>query len=194
MTNFRSFFSSWSAVTTVVRDYWRIYGGWKAWLSSPYMHASVVVTALSFGAWIKSGWWESVITVSPTIIGFSLAGLAVFFGMGDSGFRSKLAERDEDESSSPFIDVVVALVHFIVWQLFALIYALTSKSLDFVWVGAPKWYQETIPLMTPFAWCFGYFLFIYSIFLVLATAFALFRTSRWFEAYILDSSKVDEAD
>lgn len=177
---------SWLSVFSMTRTYWRLYGGWAALLSSPYLHVSILVTLLSFNAWTQPEWWSLAIGISPTIIGFSLAGLAVFFGMGEGGFQNIIAYRADDEETSPFIDIVVALVHFIVWQLLSLIFAITAKSLNFVWVDAPSWFKAALPFITPVGWGIGYVLFVYSILLVLATTFSLLRAARWFEEYVTD--------
>lgn len=120
---------SWSSVFEVWGSYWKLYGGWRALLVSPYFHVAIFCTAICYRFWSRPEWWDTVISVAPTFLGFTLAGLAIFFSVSDEGFKRIIAYKDSDSPSSPFLDIVVAFVNFVVWQGAAFLMALIAKSL-----------------------------------------------------------------
>jgi len=173
-------------------DFWRLYGGFSSLLVSIYFGLALVVTVLCFGIWVKPGWWDIVIGAIPTLLGFTLAGLAVFMSM-DSGFSKIIAGGSTTANPSPFLSLISSFVHFILVQTVALIYALISKSLSFVLPNMPGWYYSAMSVLTPIAGAIGFLIFIYAVMLVVAATFSIFRSSKWFESYIdqLNESKND---
>lgn len=173
-------------------DFWRLYGGFSSLLVSIYFGLALVVTVLCFGIWVKPGWWDIVIGAIPTLLGFTLAGLAVFMSM-DSGFSKIIAGGSTTKNPSPFLSLISSFVHFILVQAVALIYALISKSLSFALPNMPGWYYNAMSVLTPIAGAIGFLLFIYAVMLVVAATFSIFRSSKWFESYIdqLNESKND---
>lgn len=163
-------------------SYWRTYGGLKAVLTSLYFGVSIVVCVFSYRIWSESGWWDLVIAAVPTMLGFTLAGLAVFLGM-DSKFSEAIAGGTESEPS-PFIQMIAAFVHFVVVQVVALLYALIAKASFFVVEGLPDWYYAVVPYGCGIAWFVGFGMFIYAVMSMLAATFSIFRTSKWFDAFV----------
>ncbi|KTC43711.1 hypothetical protein AO262_10750 [Pseudomonas fluorescens ABAC62] len=172
-------------------EFWSLYGGLRSLLTSIYFGAAVVTTLLCFGLWREPGWWDIVISSIPTLLGFTLAGLAVFMSM-DSGFSKVIAGGSKPKLPSPFLSLISSFVHFILVQTIALLYALVSKALNFVLPGMPDWYYHTISYMTPAAGGIGFFIFLYAIMLVVAATFSIFRSSKWFESYIDQLSESEE--
>lgn len=170
--------------------YWKLYGGAKAIASSLYFFVSIVITLLCFYIWMKPGWWETVISAVPTMLGFTLAGLAVFLGM-DSKFSSVIAGGTDDEPS-PFLSMIAAFVHFVIIQVVALAYALLAKATFFVIDGMPPFYYQISGVGRYAAWFFGFLLFIYAIFSMLAATFAIFTASRWFDEFMSSQSEVND--
>lgn len=164
-------------------EFWSLYGGIRSLITSIYFGCAIIITTFSFGLWIKPGWWDIVIGAIPTLLGFTLAGLAVFMSM-DSGFSKVIAGGSKPKSPSPFLSLISSFVHFILVQAIALIYALISKSLNFTLSNMPEWYYRAMSFMTPAAGAVGFLIFIYAITLVVAATFSIFRSSKWFEAYI----------
>lgn len=182
MTGFAKLKADFLGVKKIWRQYWIMYGGFSALFSSTYFYAALVLTVLNFGAWYHSGWWEIVIASVPTILGFTLAGLAVFLGM-DTGF-SKLLAGKGNAAITPFMALVSAFVHFIVVQAIALIVALTMKSAYFQIDGMPDFYYDAIYVVNRVVWFLGYFMYMYAMVLVFSAVFSIFRATRWFEAYV----------
>lgn len=176
-------------VKSIWSRYWKSYGGWRSVFSSTYFLAAVILTIINFGAWSTPGWWDTVIATSPTILGFTLAGLAVFLGM-DSGF-SKLIAGKKDGKTSPFGGLVSAFLHFIVVQSLAFIIALTHKSLAFSSDVFPNWWSDLLKIANPAAWFVSYLIYMYSVTQIVAAAFAVFRASSWYEMHI-ESIKLEE--
>lgn len=182
---------SWGSVYEIWNSYWKLYGGWRALVLSPYLHVAILVTAICYSFWSKPGWWDTAISVAPTFLGFSLAGLAAFFSMNDEGFKRLIIYRDDGDASSPFLDVVVAFVHFVVWQAMTLVFALIAKSLFFEWKGAPEFFVDLLPYMNFLGWGVGFLLLVYSSLLLLAATFSIFRVARWYEGHITNSVNSD---
>lgn len=174
---------SYAATVRIWRKYWKIYGGWKALTGSLYFLAAISLTLLNFPAWMHAGWWEIVLTTIPTLLGFTLAGLAVFMSM-DSGFSKFIAGSTSTGKTSPFMELISSFVHFIVIQAMAFLYALTARSLYIHIPGLPRQFYEALPYLNAIAGAIGFFLFVYSIFLVLSATFVIFRSSDWYERYM----------
>lgn len=172
-----------SNVANIFLRYWRAYGGSKALMRSPYFHASVVLLALTQHTWTKVDWWVDVLAALPNLLGFSLAGFAIFIGFGDERFRALLAEP-EDNPSQPtiYVSLCATFVHFILVQIFALIYAVVAKSWSFyaAWMNPV---QDFLPFMNSVAGGIGYGLFIYALTSVLAATMHVFRIASMYESY-----------
>ncbi len=165
------------------RGYWSTYGGANALLKSLYLLVAVILTGLNYFTWSSNGWWEIVITTIPTLLGFTLAGLAVFLSM-DSGFSKFIAGSNKKHVPSPFMGLVSSFAHFIIIQVIAFVYAITAKSLYVTVAGLPEWYYRALPTLNMISGAIGYFLFLYAIMLVLGATFAIFRISTWYEMFI----------
>lgn len=174
-------------VKSIWGKYWSMYGGCAALFSSTYFYVALVLTILNFGAWYHSGWWDIVISSVPTILGFTLAGLAVFLGM-DSGFSRFLAGSEENKVS-PFMTLVSAFAHFIITQAVAVIVALTVKSAYFQVDGLPEVYYDIVYVGNRVVWFVGYFIYMYSMVQIFSAVFAIFRATDWFEKYAGNDKK-----
>lgn len=180
---FKELIDSYKGTIELWAEFWSLYGGIRSLVVSIYFGGAIIITMLSFGLWTKPGWWDIVIGAIPTLLGFTLAGLAVFMSM-DSGFSKIIAGGSKPKSPSPFLSLISSFVHFILVQTIALFYALISKSLSFTLPNMPEWYYKIMSFMTPVAGAIGFLIFIYAIMLVVAATFSIFRSSKWFEAYI----------
>lgn len=157
------------------KDYWSNYGGSSALLRSPFLHLALLISCFSFFLWFNQPWWDKVISIIPSLLGFSLGGYAIWLAIGDEKFKSLLAGSDNGETS-PFMELNYAFAHFILMQMFAFIYAVTVSGLSKI--GG---YPIIVVLISGFI---GYSIFIYAITSAFATVIAIVQYSKWYEEYI----------
>lgn len=152
------------------RKYWDIYGGWMALVRSPYLHAAILFTLLAYPIWrdTKNDWTDLVMSVTPSILGFSLGGYAILFAFGDEKFRLAISGPDADGSPSPFMNVNASFVHFLVVNVLALLLAILARA----------WIKDGSCLMG-LVFC----VFSYSVFAALATVMSIFSVASWSDAY-----------
>lgn len=175
-----------------LNGYWRSYGGSRALLYSPYVHLSGILLIATYGTWSEPGWWSQVSAVLPNIIGFSLAGMAIYLSVGSEQFRERISGQDpgdgDRQEASPFIVVTAAFAHFIVAQVMALIASITLGALASAELLCKL---EVCLALNDFArmvlWAFGYWAFLYAVLLVIGTTLALFRVAGWFDEYVTHS-------
>lgn len=172
--------------------YWSDYGKAAALVKSPYLWCSLFFTAALFPRWTHEGWWEDVLTVIPSILGFSLAAYAMVIAFGNERFVKILATPMVEATSvkpSVYATTGAAFVHFILVQMLALGMAMLCKA----------WYVPLPPVMikalsamgiskstfitaTHVFWFSGFLVFIYAIGCGIAATMRVFRLSRWFAA------------
>jgi hypothetical protein len=167
--------------------YWYAYGGFTALIKSKYFWFSIAYTLILFRSWaVGNQWWNDVLSIVPGLLGFSLGGFAIWVAIGDDKFRSLIVGSEDPKEPSPFMEINATFAHFIVVQIIAIFLALFAKSYFFS-------YQETREIMNflgEWAWVIYiskllyficYFFFIYAIASGLATVFALFSVSSWYD-------------
>lgn len=169
-------------VYKILSSYWRAYGGWRALCRSPYAHAAVVMTLLSYPMWrAGSGWWDLVLSIMPNLLGFTLGGFAIFIGFGDEKFRTILIEETERDvlkgRVSIYEELCATFVHFIVMQILALVFALLQKAWSMEVIGNLAW-QDALPKLNLVAGFVGYLLFFYAVCLTMAACMHVFRFAR----------------
>ena len=194
---------AYGGVREVFSAYWSAYGGTRELLRSPYLHASFVILLVSWSVWNEPMWWQTVISVMPNIIGFSIGGFAVWLGFGDQDFRSLLIETNNERGISAYESVNASFVHFILLEIGALISALVAGSLYFeprpdawmvlVLVRAGLDPDRWIGFATFVGWGFGYWLFLYSLTTAVAATMNVFRITRIFETAKHDQAALDAA-
>jgi hypothetical protein len=164
-----------AGVWNVIKQYWQIYGGAADLIKSPYLHVSI---ALSFviPLWKMDDWYDVPLDVIPSILGFSLAGYAMFLAFGDENFRSLLAGNYDDGKASPFMRFNSTFLHFIIVQVIAILLSVNAKVRD---------------LEGGIVAFFSCVVFAYSLLTALATAVEVYRCSRMFDAF---AKQNDEAE
>lgn len=178
-----------SGVRSILRRYWIAYGGWSGLIHSPYLHAALILLVLTFNSWMSDEWWDTVISVLPNLLGFTLGGFAIFIGFGDADFIGSLAEPEEDASKPTVYGALCAtFVHFILVQVGALLYAVVAKSWWF-YVDWPEEVQRILPFMNAVGGAVGYCLFLYALTSVLAATLHVFRIAMMYEKYQLICAK-----
>ncbi|MGA3845111.1 hypothetical protein ACI2UC_17060 [Ralstonia nicotianae] len=161
-----------------------------ALLTSPYLHASIVLTVLLNHLWIEAAWWSDAIAALPTTVGFAIGAYAIVLGFGDERFRAVIMQRRNGDIS-PYVRISASLAHFIVVQLAALLAAFIAKGLNFGLstrkglgalildvVGSINFVHDWI---APIGHFVGFVLFVYAIATALATAMAIFRLTTLVE-------------
>lgn len=164
---------SYQGVSEIFSRYWRAYGGSRALMTSPYLHVAIVATLILYPLWHSDDWWDIAISVAPSVLGFSLAGYAIWLALGDDSFRRLISGEDEDGEPSPFMQVNAAFVHFMLLQVLSLMVALLFKA----------YASGTSGILRDIASFVGFSIFVYSVLCVLAATFAVLRVSSWYEMH-----------
>lgn len=173
--------ASYSGVRKVLRRYWGAYRGWSALLLSPYFHAAVLFDALLTRYWLSEPWWDVALTVLPNVLGFTLAGFTIWLGFGDEEFRRRLSRSPGPAgSSSAFMGVSAAFVHFVVVQIAALLAAVWAKAMSFA-LPAGHFARPAMEWLAPLGQAFGFLLFIYALMAALAATLGVFRAASWYD-------------
>jgi hypothetical protein len=145
-----------------VRRYWNIYGGWKALVTSSYLHLALLITAALYPLWYNCdqspAWVDLTVNIMPSLMGFSIAGMAVMLAFSHPQTLGVITEGKE---KSFFLGTIVNLIHFVVVQTTALTLAVVGKA-----------YHHWVLNL------FGTAVMIYAILLSIAAACQLFNTAR----------------
>lgn len=173
--------------------YWKVYGGWPALRSSPYFHLSLLALALTTNRWIAPGWWSDVIDVVPSMLGFTLAGFAIFLGFGDSEFLKLISGNDDEQItvSSPYIEFSSRFMHFVLVQVLALFFALIAQSFDF---PPPDCISSVTKWLVPIGSMIGYWVFLYGLATGLASGVAIFDLAKTYDDYTSQVKRIEKND
>lgn len=141
------------------RTYWTSYGGFSALLKSYYLWGSVAFLCVVPNVWIcpdKDGgykWTETALSVTPSMLGFSLGAMAILLAIGPGTF---LKVAQSGGPSSFYMKAIAAFFHFMAVQIFSIFAALIVQAWPLVLLSF-----------------LGYLSFIYSIACGLAAAATL---------------------
>ena len=145
------------------------YGGWKAFVKSRFVWLAILLLVPTWKTWSQPGWWDTVLSVVPNLLGFTLAGFTMSLAVGDDAYRRVLAEAGtEDGGPSVMESVVCTFFVFIAVQVVSLLAAICFKGMWAVQVDATL-YEILLPIGWGL-WGLSYFLFLYGIVLAVATA------------------------
>lgn len=159
------------------------YGGTGTLIRSGYLWASAFATIAMFPKVISFDWPVITIGIMPTLIGFTIAAFAIYFSVIDEKMRNALkAPADELGGRSPLMVVYSGIVHAVIVQITALIYALVANA------GPIDSAREALKNVTCFSeisesliwlgyFCSGLGLLIsnYGVILILASALSMFN-------------------
>lgn len=157
--------NQWVSVWHTVADYWRLYGGWKGLVCSPYLAIAAFISLIFYPAWAftKIEWVQSAMDILPGLLGFSIGAFAVILVFSNDRMVEVIAEEGSQESM--LMRTSAMFVHFILTQVVALLAALACK------------------IYAPLAGI-GFFLLIYALLLAIATCFALFNLAQVYNAVL----------
>jgi hypothetical protein len=144
------------------RRYWQIYGGWRALFGSNYFIAAIALTAVCYPFWSKVGTESAELAVSvvPSIMAFSLGGMAIVLAFSEGRFLSVIRQGGKDKSL--FMKVITNFFHFLTVQTFALVSAM-------IVLAFPKYIAPS---------GIAFFFLAYSVATAIASAAGLFNVSR----------------
>lgn len=108
---------------TAFGTYWKVYGGWRALLLSPYMLCSGVFWAACKPIWFDGRehnfpWIDWGLSIVPGMLSFSLGAMAIFLAFANESFLKALRQKGSEQSY--LMKVVAAFFHFILVQFFAI--------------------------------------------------------------------------
>lgn len=166
-------YSLYKPVFELYRFYWKLNGGFREFIRSPYLHAAALLSAVMFKYWTGGNeWTDDVISVIPSILGFSLGGYAIFLAFADSKFIDILVDKEVDESS--YLVIHAHFIHFINVQAASIIFAIIGKA------------YLAFPIKGFISYAFsgvGFMLFIYALLSAVAIAFSLLRIGRLYNKF-----------
>lgn len=160
--------------------YWRNYGGFKALLCSIYFWISfllalsaTIINYILFQEYWK--WWDDVISIIPSVLGFSLGGYVFLVGFGDKKLMKIMREKKTEKSKSIYMRLNATFVHFIFIQFISLFITVVFKCFHIV------------------NFCIAYFIgsmiFFYAILTIITTAFGALNLAKWFDLMIEPGDK-----
>lgn len=147
-----------------ISRYWTVYGGHRAVLTSAYFWAAVVLSAICYPLWIGSPDWTPIaLSVLPSLLGFSVAALAIVLAFPGHRIFQHMAEEGSD--TSYYMGLAVRLTHFIVLQVAGIGAALIAKAWDAITLNG-----------------LGFLIFGYAVMTGVSTALEFFGAARIYNA------------
>jgi hypothetical protein len=165
----------WGAFAEEMSGYWKIYGGLKAVITSPWLILSIFVTFGCYPIVESGGWIEAAFGVLPALLGFSIGAMAITLAFPATAFFRLLAE--DGAENSYYLDLASKFLHFIFVQVISIIFLFVVKS-----------YEGRLLNF------FGFFLMMYAILTGAATATALFGVAQLYNASARQSISPDPSD
>lgn len=171
---YRSVIDGWSR-------YIDAYGGSLAILVSPYVHFALLLNIVCVSRWTADGWWRDPIDILPGLLGFTLGALVILTSWVNVDFVRILSKKEEDEKSSIYESMLATVVHFVLMQAVALVFAIVAQAgpLTLLMSVTDGVIYEVFRFLQRFLWFWGHFLFIYSVLLSIAAVFAVFKLAGW---------------
>jgi len=185
-------FSAYPSIWKHISGAYSAYGGLKEIVRSPYLHVSLVLGLLCL-VWKTASWPNYITSISPSLLGFTLAGYTVFIASVSGRLLKGMVKAKASDGHSYFQKVNSAFFHFIFVQCVATIYAiafpaLTSFSLPLSVDGLPFAAQLNLAgfyLLSLFGWG----LLFYSIMVIVAVLIWIHRIINLNERAILEDMK-----
>jgi hypothetical protein len=177
-------FDSYVGLWRLIAAQWTIYGGLSALITSPYLHLSIILTAVGYHLWSVEGWWDLPLSVLPNLLGFTLGGYALLMGVGGDEFRRKISGAkqsiDGQTKESPFLLLNASYLHFLTVQAAALLTAVMAKA-----AHGSEFVAESACLqkLAKVYWATGFMLFIYSLALTFAAVLSVFRVGKALDTF-----------
>lgn len=145
---------------------------------------------------MQGDWWELVIGIIPSLLGFTLGAFALIMATATDRFGavlSKARKFDEPVAQAPLAELSSAFVHFILVQLVAIVFACAAKLANAT--HAPvfaDWLSHDAT--RAFFWGIGMLSACYALLLTVATTHWIFELIMWLIAFHKRSFKVKKED
>ena len=156
------------------RKYWNSYGGFNAFIKSPFSWLSLLMTLCSYEFFLDQKWLDTPASMLPNLLGFNLASYSVWLAFGNQRLNRILSKLKDDQIYSRYMEVNASFIHFIFAQLVCLILVIFLKTNS---IGALFYktnlvclnkYILSLEYMSIFLNGFVFFLFFYCLFCMLA--------------------------
>lgn len=160
--------------------YFSDYGGLPAVLGSPLFHISFFITVMNYHVWMRTSWVETVQSMLPNLLGFSLGTYAILFSLIENNLRRALNSVEAIPGVSYMKFINATFFHFIFIQVLAMLWAIVYSGTLFydIYSNFPTFYGNVecfFKIMSFIGAFFGYFLFVYSISLTVGAALVVYR-------------------
>jgi hypothetical protein len=169
----------------LIRLAWRIVGGWAGIFKSGHFWVAVFLWLLCIPTWTNPKWWEMSISVLPSLLGFTLGGFAIFLGFGSDSFKEMITSEHEDKAQ--YLSVSAVFLTFVGVQVAGLLWAIACAA---TWQPIPSSLKSVESVLQGgqlVCWGIGYLLFLYGIVLSFHAALRIFRLSRWYNSFIVET-------
>lgn len=159
-----SFGKQWENQAEEISHYWKLYGGARALLGSPYVYISLCLTVVCvhFSS-TKTTAAEIAVGVLPNLLGFTVGALAIVLAFSSGPVFETLAQKGKPESF--FMKLTASLIHFILVQVLALTSAIVARMTE----------KATLDVIT-------LFLLFYAVLVTFAAGLQLFLTALIYNA------------
>lgn len=153
--------------------YWKVYGGFSSVLSSVYAWIAFSITMVSKELWLPSqnqepAWVSLSLSVAPSLLGFALGGMAIMLAFSGGLFLNAIRQGGREDSF--FMKMIASFFHFGLTLIAAMILAFICKL---------KWIPDGLFGVLS---AVGFFLTLYGILLVAATAAGIWHIARIYNA------------
>lgn len=155
------------SVTRIIQRY----GGWRKLIGSKYFLTALLLLIPTHSLWSKAGWWDTIFSIVPNLLGFTIGAFSLTIAFGDEKFKELLAKSADEEDSSPLQEMSATFLIFIAVQTLALIAAIVCKGMWETGIGLIP--ESALWMVGPVGvciWGLSYLLFLYGILLALAAA------------------------
>lgn len=130
--------------------------------------------------WLTPQWPSKVEAAMPTLLGFSLGTYAILFSIIGSRLKGALRKVEARPGVTYLEAINATFFHFIFVQVLSLVWAILFQG---TWlIDFAIYYKASEPWVVPtYFWAsnigsfIGFFLFVYSILLIIAAAMAVYR-------------------
>ena len=106
---------------------YQAYGGFSDFVASPFLHLAVLLSLICAPLLVTEEWVGFVISISPSLLGFTLAGYTIFISSLSPELTVALT-RAKDGAYSVYRKINVTFFHFIFVQVVSIIFAITFTS------------------------------------------------------------------
>lgn len=162
--------TQWSVLKKRLMKHFQNYGGVRGIIYSPFFIAALPVALVGYNKWESLSWIKDVQSLIPSMLGFSLGTYAIIFSIVSKRVKAAM-QAITKKGVSHFDRANSTFLHFIFTQVICLIYSFAFESIDYL---ISKTDFDFRPISLPLS-AFGYFLLIYSILLMIASALAVYR-------------------